>query len=180
MTLIVAGWNRYSVLLCSTLVTVSHILRSLAVTNCARSYTINTALILAVFALTVSLASFVQYMHRLKMKIKRKVKSEQKFLSVNISVDESIAILTQIISVLYCFELIIRSSQYGPFCARHLSPELASGWTYASSLLFFILCLGNSRFQVKQVISYKSVVYNEVENLLEKDHLPLHSTSCEF
>jgi hypothetical protein len=117
----------------------SHILRAIAVTNCARSYTINIATALASLALLISLASFTQYLNQLKTD--RKITNL--FLMANLSGDESVAMLTQIVSILYCVELIIRSSQYGPFCARHLSPELASGWQYASSLLFLILSLGN-------------------------------------
>jgi hypothetical protein len=81
-----------------------------------------------------------------------------KFLVANITVEESVAVLTQIVSIFYCIELIIRSSQYGPFCARHLSPELASGWQYASSLLFLILYLCNSQFHSIQVNNHNTII----------------------
>jgi hypothetical protein len=113
----------------------------------------NIATTLAVLALIVALASFIKYVNRLNTE--RKITN--KILVANMTVDESVAILTQIVSILYCIELIVKSTQWGPFCARHLSPELASGWQYASSLLFLILYLGNTL-----CVAYKYNTYHIV------------------
>jgi hypothetical protein len=166
-------------------VTVSHILRSLAVTDCARSNTIIGARTLSILALIICIASFIHHLYRLKLERKREIFGEQIFLRAKITIDGSISILTQVVSILYCLDATVRSFQYGPFCARHLSPELASGWTYASSLLFLVLSLGHSQFQMTEVnqmrtANMEAVICDLETNVPKSDEPPSSRNSCKF
>lgn len=110
---------------------------------------------------------------------------EQKITTAKMTMDESISILTQIVSILYCLGVTIRSFQYGPFCARHLSRELASGWMYASSLLFLVLSIAHSRFQLTEVTQMRlpteKVCISDLETNFPDSDTPLTSSkSCKF
>lgn len=133
-------------ILCAVILTIGNILRSVAVTDCARSYILDVATFLGASGLAISFMLLLLCLCRMADKSNERAQLSTDQKPQNQSM---VKFLILLVCVLYSVELIMSCSEIGPFCARHLSPELASGWTYATSIIFLLLSIGSSRLKVQ-------------------------------